>query len=391
MIRVVEKKEYDQVLELSQYAFQYSLPNDEKEEAYSRLQNQYILGDFEEKKLTAKLQIYSFEVIINETLFKMGGVASVATWPEARRNRKVAKLIVEGLNWMKENGYHLSYLHPFSIPYYRQFGYELSCSQQFVTIQKEDLQFLKKDKGRIQREKMEQGLPLLKKVYSEFIKNFNSMLVREDFWWRNSVINKDASIVFHFNSDEEEDGYMIYKVKDRKLTVYEIVTLSEEAKKGFWNFVCQHDSMVDEVKWITYEKDPFSFYLANPRVKTEIHPYFMARIVDVESFLTLYPFQPSDKEPLILHVYDPIASWNQGTYFIENNTVKAFKNTEKGACVHPPKKGLQLDIGTLTTVLLGYKQPSFLYKAGMIKGDLKDIPRLEKMITSKESALFDFF
>ncbi|MFC0274959.1 enhanced intracellular survival protein Eis [Metabacillus herbersteinensis] len=391
MIRVVEKQEYDQVLELSQYAFQYSLSNDEKEQANSRLQNQYILGDFEEEKLTAKLQILSFQVIINETLFKMGGVASVATWPEERRNRKVAKLIDEGLNWMKENGYHLSYLHPFSIPFYRQFGYELICSQQFLTIQKEDLQFLKKDKGRIQREKMEQALPLLKKIYGEFSKSFNSMLVREDLWWENSVIKKDASIVFHYNPDEKEDGYMIYKVNDRKLTVYEIVTLNEEAKRGFWNFVCQHDSMVDEVKWITYEKDFFSFYLANPRVKTEIHPYFMARIIDVESFLSLYPFQPSDNEPLILHVYDPVASWNNGTYFIENNSVKSFKNTEKGTCVHPPKKGLQIEIGILTALLLGYKKPSFLYKAGMIKGDLNDIARLEKIISGNESVLFDFF
>jgi predicted acetyltransferase len=115
VIRVVNNDDYDKVLKLSEFAFQYTEADYDVDEAKRKLDKQYILGDFEEDQLQAKLHLYSLEVMIKNQSFKMGGIASVATWPEARRNRKVAKLINEALVWMNKYDFDISYLHPFYV------------------------------------------------------------------------------------------------------------------------------------------------------------------------------------------------------------------------------------------------------------------------------------
>ena len=55
----------------------------------------------------------------------MGGIAGVATWPENRRQGHVSTLLKHALQEMKSKGQTLSFLHPFSIPFYRKFGWEL--------------------------------------------------------------------------------------------------------------------------------------------------------------------------------------------------------------------------------------------------------------------------
>ncbi|MED4452738.1 enhanced intracellular survival protein Eis [Metabacillus fastidiosus] len=390
MIRVINENDFEQVVELSQYAFQYKLTDEEKKKAFKRFSTQHILGDFEDGKLMAKTHTFHFQVVIQGKPFKMGGLASVSTWPEARRNKKVASLIEKSLEWMNREGFSLSYLHPFSIAFYRKFGWELICSKKNLTIKKVDLQFLAHSDGSMKRLEKEEAIPVLNTIYEKFMQENNSMLVRTNSWWKETTIKDDYTIAVHYNEENEADGYILYKIENRLFSCEEVVSLTEKAKKAIWNFVCQHDSMVDEVSWMTYEDDPLPYYLANPRVKTEIHPYFMGRIVNVEQFLREYPFVFKDNKRLILHVYDPICEWNNGTFFIEESGVKVFQK-ESGACVHKPRKGLQVDIGSLTSILLGYVYPTSLYKGGKVTGEYEEAVKLEQMIIRKPSILFDFF
>jgi predicted acetyltransferase len=193
------------------------------------------------------------------------------------------------------------------------------------------------------------------------------------------------------NQENIEDGYMIYSIKEREFIVHEVVVLHESIKKEFWNFICQHDSMVTKVIWKTYEEDPLAFFLPNPRVQTEIHPYFMGRVVNVERFLEKYLFLNPSENPLILHLSDSICHWNNGTFFIDGTSIKGFQK-EEGSCTNPPLRGLRMEIGTLTSVLLGYSDPSLLYQYGKIQGDVDQLTLLQKLISpSRASILFDFF
>ena len=51
-------------------------------------------------------------------------------------------------------------------------------------------------------------------------------------------------------------------------------------------------------------------------MKTELHPYFMARIVDVEAFFKEYEWNLKENEKIVFHVEDEEASWNKGYFTI---------------------------------------------------------------------------
>ena len=59
----------------------------------------------------------------------MGGVAGVATLPQYRRRGAVCAMFAAALREMYEGGACLSYLHPFSTAFYRQFGYGPGCDR----------------------------------------------------------------------------------------------------------------------------------------------------------------------------------------------------------------------------------------------------------------------
>lgn len=60
--------------------------------------------------------------------------------------------------------------------------------------------------------------------------------------------------------------------------------VNREAQRGLWNFICQHDSMLNEVELTVRMEEDLDFLTVEPRVKQDIYPYSMARIVDVEGF-----------------------------------------------------------------------------------------------------------
>ncbi|KKI93766.1 hypothetical protein WQ54_01565 [Bacillus sp. SA1-12] len=391
MIREITTEDYEDIIALSEYAFQFKVADQELNEVKRKLDNQYILGAFDENKLHAKLHVYPLQVKIKNQVFKMGGVASVATWPEARRNRKVASLLNESLNWMNNEEYDISYLHPFYVPFYRKFGWELICSEKTYTISKEDLIFIHNSNGTFIRKTKEDALPSLMNIYEAFSETYNSLLIRDQSWWQDVVLKKGEHVIIHVNEHKQEDGYMLYTVKDRELVIHEVVVLSEMSKKDFWNFICQHDSMVSTVKWKTHEEDRLTLFIPNPRVKTEIHPYFMGRIVNVMRFLQKYPFYIQGENPLILHLSDPVCTWNNGTFFLQGDSIKSFQK-DNGASTNAPKKGLIMNIGILTSVLLGHSDPKKLFEIGMIQGEEQQLNLLQELLPSSgTSLLFDFF
>jgi predicted acetyltransferase len=258
-------------------------------------------------------------------------------------------------------------------------------------MNKEDLLFLHNQSGKMVRKSKEEELPSLMCLYQAFIEKHNSMLIRDKSWWTEVVLKKGEHVLIHVNNENVDDGYMIYSIKDRELIVHEVVVLQESIKREFWNFVCQHDSMISKVIWNTHENDSLSFFLPNPRVQTEIHPYFMGRIVNVERFLEKYPFSKTGEKPLIIHLSDSNCQWNNGIFFLDGESIKVFQN-EKGTCKNPPMKGLRMDIGTLTSVLLGYSDPHLLYQHGQIQGEEEQLNLFQDMLsTTKASLLFDFF
>lgn len=84
-----------------------------------------VLGWFSNNKLISQMVVYPFSVNIHGRAYKMGGVTGVGTYPEYAGLGLMNDLMKQSLTTMKERGQTISYLFPYSIPYYRKKGWEI--------------------------------------------------------------------------------------------------------------------------------------------------------------------------------------------------------------------------------------------------------------------------
>jgi len=370
---------------LSEFAFQMTFTEQERAERAAKLKPEQLWGYYENGKLAAKLTLLPLTIHIGGKKFAMGGIGGVATWPEYRRNGYVGKLLSHSLELMRERGQTISTLAPFSFPFYRKYGYEAYVDFKQYEI---ETRLLPQDRDVPGRAERNRDIPLLNDIYEAYAGKYNGMLVRTAEWWENRVLSANLTSVVWYDDDGKAYGYMLYDVKNRVMSIREIVFLNEKARRGLLRFIANHDSMMDKVQLKAPVDDKLSYILTDPRIKTEMVPYFMARIVDVEAFLKLYEFMPGPVDTWVLRVEDRTAEWNNGWYQV---TVDEEGKASVERSDASSEKGIDCSIQDLAAMFMGYQSPSFLHSIGRIRGEQTMINILERRIVKKTPFLSDFF
>jgi predicted acetyltransferase len=383
VIRLKEDK-FREALRLSEYAFQYKVEEDRLQQQLTRMKESHeVYGIMEGNDLAAKLHLIPFHIYIGKEKFKMSGVAGVATYPEYRRSGYVKELLQHSLQTMKKDGYTVSMLHPFAVAFYRKYGWELCANLLVCHMTKSDLVMKKQVNGTVKRFNKENHSEEVEKLYEIFAERFSGMLVRNEKWWLQAVYD-DLTLAIYYDENQTAAGYMLYKIENYKMTVEEFVPLHNEARNGLWNFICQHDSMIKDLEMTVSENEPLLYTLQEPRVKTEIKPYFMGRIVDVEQFLKQYELNWNNvQQEVILHITDSFAQWNNITVRIANHEITIIEE--------PIDKGIKLDINGLSTILFGYKRPLELNELELISGSEEEIRAFENVVPVRKPFIYDFF
>lgn len=394
-IRNIELNQVEESIRLSEFAFQFELSEQDWQNRKENFQPEQSWGYYVDNQLAAKLNILKLQIWLNGKSTEMGGIAGVATWPEYRRHGMVRKLLVHALETMKDNGQALSMLHPFEFPFYRKFGWETFIEFKRYEIPKELLLNQFKAAGHVKRTVDWQQLD---EIYQEYARQFNGTLIRDEAWWTHHIMNKKATAAILYNESGEARGYIYYKVKNREMNVEELVFLDESARQGLLKFISDHDSMINTVVMKAPANDQLAYILANPKIKQEVIPYFMARIVDLVSFLESYGAASGiEKRKLELAIKDEYAPWNNGVFAVTwSSSGKAKVKQVDEAVVRKANKELPLrltcEIGILTTMLLGYQRPTILQAMGKVQASSDEaIELLEQLIPRKTTHLMDFF
>lgn len=383
VIRLKENK-FTEALRLSEYAFQYKVDEERMQQQLTKMKESHeIYGIMEGEDLAAKLHLIPFHIYIGKEKFKMGGVAGVATYPEYRRSGYVKELLLHSLQTMKKDGYTVSMLHPFAVSFYRKYGWELCANLLVCQMTKSDLVMKKRVNGTVKRFNKENHPEEVEKLYETFAERFSGMLVRNEKWWLQAVYD-DLTLAIYYDENKKSAGYMLYKIENYKMTVEEFVPLHNEARNGLWNFICQHDSMIKDLEMTVSENEPLLYTLQEPRVKTEIKPYFMGRIVDVEQFLKQYELNWNNvQQEVILHITDSFAPWNNVSVRLANHEITILEETTE--------KGIKLDINALSTILFGYRRPLELNELELISGSEEEIRAFENVVPVRKPFIYDFF
>lgn len=396
-IKPVTLEHLDQFNELLRYVFQVT-SRDIEESGYEKhdellrekrpvLQDAEVIGWFNDDKLVSQLCIYPCKVNIHNTLFDMAGLTGVGTYPEYANLGLMNDLIQIALQKMRDNKQWISYLYPYSIPFYRKKGWEIFS--EYIVFNLKDFQLPRYDTqpGFVERLDVDERDVIL--VYDQFSRLNHGALIRSqlswDEYWRWENENERTAAVY-YDQNRTPLGVMFYWINNDILYIKDLFYLNQEARKGLWNFVYAHYSMVDKVKGRIYRHDPLAFQLQDSKIVETIEPYYMARIVDVGEFLKAYPFKVIPKQPFHFVVTDPVAKWNNGIFSVYSDEAGHIMIDNQ-----PRGKAIELSIQTLSSMLMSFRRPQFFFDYEYLKTDQAMIAILEAMLPTQQPYFSDYF
>jgi len=230
--------------------------------------------------------------------------------------------------------------------------------------------------------------PDVLKTYNHFALQTHAALIRkEDDWkeywrWENE---EERIAAVYYNEKHVPTGFVIYWIEEDVFHIKEMIYLDMESRRGLWNFISAHFSMVSEVKGKIYKNEPLAFFLDDSEITENITPYYMARIVDVKAFLEFFPFV-NLKEPFHFVVNDPVVEWNNGDFCVteSKNGKNIITNEKKG-------KPIKLSIQTLSSLLMNYRKASYFADIERLIADPQTVKMLESIIPNQEPYFSDYF
>ncbi len=318
-------------------------------------------------------------------VFQVGFVTSVCTYPEYTGQGIMKKLMFESLSHMKKQGRSFALLYPYSIPLYHHLGWEIISNKISFNIKDRQIPTKVKAPGYVRRVDWESTD--FHELHSHFASIthgclFRNALAWEEYWrWDED----DTNVAVYYNTKDKPCGFMVYLIKNDIMHIKEMIYLNREAKKGLWEYIHAHDSMIDEVHGNTYFSEPIAFEMDDGDIKETIRPYAMGRLIDIEGFLEDYPCDPDGGTLYMeLEIEDKLLPWNNRSFRL------CFS---EGACHltrEEPEYKLSMEIGTLTTLLLGYKTAERLYALERIEGKPEAVDRLDDVLFHKIPYISDY-
>ncbi|EPH99616.1 hypothetical protein D920_01333 [Enterococcus faecalis 13-SD-W-01] len=380
----------EEMFQLATYAFNFERTSERRERFSSITEHTWNYGFFnDENQLTSQVMATPFEVQFHGQVIPMAGIGYVASYPEARGQGGINQLMEKILQDCKERKVLLSYLAPFSYPFYRRYGYETVFEKISYRLSSRDWPNVKKTPGKIVRTSFEEAKAAMDNIYHQMKENQKGGLKRTPWWWEYKFNQKKGNhFALYFNEKQEITGYLVYRLEGPEFVISEWGYLEHFAFKALARFIGSHSGAFETFSFLQgFSGRNLSFLLENPYAKMEIRPDMMARIVDIEGFLRKYPFKKQPEKFAIEIKEDNYAPWNNGIYEIasleEEITVRKTEQTNL-----PLLSG---SIQSFTQLLLGYQSLGTLVFHEKMTCPEELMTHLEEIIQGQQPILNDYF
>lgn len=327
--KVTNKKEIEKIHELASYAFNIE-HTEEQKQAYIE-KNTFIDNyvDMVDEEVLSQIVSYPFEVIIKGEIMKMSGIGDVASYPETRGSGGIRNIFSAIFNDLYKNGTELSYLAPFSQPFYRKFGYETVFDSEEIRIPKAVMTQIKPEKkGKVKRAKWEdeETKVMLKELYKETLEKEHGSVVRPDYWWEYTMIKEKKRVALCYDDNNIPQGYLIYRlVGASEFQIIEMAYRNSFALRKLMSFVSSHSGSFNEfVSTNLPDKAVLELFTEISSITRKTYSYMMVKIVNFKKFIEKYPFKQVEKEAAFyVEIQDNSCEWNNGIFHLVINNGKA--------------------------------------------------------------------
>lgn len=393
--QLTQQKEYEQMLALSSYAFNKKKRGHEIDSFYQLCAHATNWGVKENNIVSSQVMSIPYQVSVGKQSMSMAGIGNVATYPENRGQGHIRQLFHTMLADLYEKKTALSYLAPFSYPFYRKFGYEQTLDRQIFQFTPQAMNGVRNErKGQIIRTFWAQTpyQQEIKACYHQTLGQQNGSLVRSDWDWQ-YVNERYDQRLFALCLDEKQQlvGYLIYDMNGSEFLIHELAATTDWSRRKLWGFVASHGGSFETFSYPTAMNEDLSDIFVDPSLYSRtVQPYMMSRIVHFQTFLTQYPWQ-LDKEnkhlSLILGVVGDCCEPNNGQWEVSCNENKIICQKVDN------EADFTATIQIWTQVLTGYCSFEHAVRVGLITNNSEKQPDIlaTRLPNLEKPMLYNYF
>ncbi len=295
----------------------------------------WTLCAFVDGRMATSFATVPFTTRLNGAAAKLGAVTGVGTLPEYRRQGFLRQIMRHAIADMCDRGQFISSLWASQAAIYQRYGYAHVTRNIAYTIDPQDIHFLSPPsrQGHCRRYGLQDGFPILRQLYIDFIAPRTLYLHRSRALWQNNALDTDAAdgpihVVVYHDAGDVPQGYMVYTTRANKvdhaargqeMIVRDMAWLTLEAYQGLWAFITNHD-LVGRVHFPCMPPDdPAGILLHEPRLLyRQVSEGVWLRVTQVIGALTTRHYTAAGR--LIIQVEgDDLADWNNGVVALETD------------------------------------------------------------------------
>ncbi len=345
-IRKITNKERGPLMDLYRYAYTFWTDQPIKDEELDEIVTVETLGLFANGRLVSSLRVHDFQQSIRGVLKDCGGIAGVATYPEARTKGYVRQLMQAGFKQMFEQGQSVSMLDPFKQSFYELFGYVAANAAYLVKAPLKHLQIgIKQTPStdwNIERVRAVDAKDALVKFIQDVgPKQYHGYTIYKsltDGMWKQRV--KDSLVVFvrHKGKIQAASRYRIKGDRSTgqwqgELTVIDSLWQTREARDQLFHYFTRHQDQIDNIIIHAPFETRVDHWFKDVRLKVERKTTWMVRLVDAKKAIDKLPGEGEDA--ITLEISDPDCPWNNGIFSIQSEKGKLRLTKSSG---HPVVK-----------------------------------------------------
>lgn len=304
----------------------------------------------------AVFQIVPFRVRFDGGVFDMGGIGGVASLPEIRNRGYIRALFEAGLREMYGRGMAFSMLFPFSHPFYRKFGYELTHFRQELVVPMESFVGHRIPGGTFTQIKAGDDETPLRELYESFAKPLNLSVVRGDAEWervRKGDLRQRPAYTYLWRDDGGAPGAYFACRKTEydgqpALQIASYAWAGPEGLMAIFGLLRSMGAQYFHLLWSLPDwMEVLSMFPEPYRLKATLATGGMTRVVNVKQVLEGLR-HPEGSGSYTLSVEDPFLPENHGLWQVRWQEGQA--TAEKADTGAPD---LSLDIQGLTQLAVG--------------------------------------
>ncbi|WP_368645909.1 enhanced intracellular survival protein Eis [Alkalibacterium putridalgicola] len=392
-IRELTNDHNQEIHDLNVYAFRLEDNEETKKWVEDCFANGIAYGAFSEEKLTSSVIVFPFEMYYHGRILKMGGIGNVSSYPEVRGQGTIRQLLEKALEEMRDQGYVLSYLAPFSYRFYRKFGYKVAFEQRQYQIMPEDFGPFEAPENRVERVRYEDQKQTIQSIYQQKVAQSVGPVRRTDWLWEKKFLPSDKKKVALYRDDQDSPkGYLVFEFTGQDqntFKIHELMALSGTAERSLWDFVSTHSSSFESFTYTGRSDQHLTHLFSEADLKQTMMSHMMARIVDMEDFLKQCPFQASQQQEFWIEVRDVTAEWNNNVFklSVSEHEVSVTIEEQPGN----ESRHLKGSIQTWTQLFMQFKTADELQFEGSLAASKETAQALQDILPKGVPELYDYF